>query len=123
MSGHVSRARRLLSGRCVILLMSAGTAPTPAVRSDRAVRVDRDEQACIQRSVGAAGYRDAVEPLLSIETVHGLLPVDDLVERCRAADTLVLPYRSITHSGQLELARDLGSAPSFLTSHGVRPTS
>jgi hypothetical protein len=34
--------------------------------------------------------------------------VAELVERCQHATALVMPYHRITHSGQLELARDLG---------------
>lgn len=49
-----------------------------------------------------------VEPGLIVETTAGVLSPSELVDRCREAAVLVMPYRSITHSGQLELARDLG---------------
>lgn len=48
------------------------------------------------------------EPDLTVETTAGMLSQSELVNRCQAADVLVMPYRGITHSGQLELARDLG---------------
>lgn len=47
-------------------------------------------------------------PDLTVETTAGVLSPDELVDRCQEAAVLVMPYRSITHSGQLELARDLG---------------
>lgn len=50
----------------------------------------------------------AASPGLSVETVDRVLSDDELVTRCQVASVLVMPYRSITHSGQLELARDLG---------------
>lgn len=52
----------------------------------------------------------ASEPDLIVETSPHVLSPAELTERCRHARVLVLPYRSITHSGQLELARDLGIA-------------
>jgi glycosyltransferase involved in cell wall biosynthesis len=59
------------------------------------------------------------EPGLIIEMSDHMLSPDELVERSRSA-MLVLPYRAITHSGQLELARDLGVpvlAPDVPTVH------
>lgn len=59
------------------------------------------------------------EPGLIIERVDRMLSSAELVKRCQAA-VLVLPYRAITHSGQLELARDLGLplvAPDVPTLH------
>jgi hypothetical protein len=49
-----------------------------------------------------------VEPDLTVETTARVLSPGELVDRCQQATALVMPYRSITHSGQLELARDLG---------------
>lgn len=50
----------------------------------------------------------STEPDLTVEIITGVLPVGELVERCQHATALVMPYDRITHSGQLELARDLG---------------
>lgn len=47
-------------------------------------------------------------PEVTITTRPDVMPPDDLVSWCRPASLLVLPYSTITHSGQLELARDLG---------------
>lgn len=77
---------------------------------------DRPALSIVLRSVGRADrdrYRDELDELMStpdvaIELVDRVLTSDELVDRCRDATALVLPYRSITHSGQLELARDLG---------------
>ncbi|MGH3628745.1 MAG: glycosyltransferase [Sciscionella sp.] len=49
-----------------------------------------------------------IEPDLMVETTAGVLSPSELVDKCRQATVLVMPYRSIAHSGQLELARDLG---------------
>jgi hypothetical protein len=48
------------------------------------------------------------EPDLTVETTTGVLSVGELVGCCQHATALVMPYHRITHSGQLELARDLG---------------
>lgn len=48
------------------------------------------------------------EPDLHLEFSDGLLDDADLARWLAAAHALVLPYTRITHSGQLELARDLG---------------
>jgi len=45
---------------------------------------------------------------LQVTTTGRMLPDPDLVRALTPATTLVLPYQPITHSGQLELARDLG---------------
>lgn len=74
----------------------------------------------VLRSVGSADrerYRAeliklqkaaAENPDLSVEIIDRMLSQQELVDRCLKVDALILPYRSITHSGQLELARDLG---------------
>lgn len=49
-----------------------------------------------------------VEPDLAVEMTDRMFSPSDLVNMCPRATVLVIPYRSITHSGQLELARDLG---------------
>jgi glycosyltransferase involved in cell wall biosynthesis len=79
---------------------------------------DRPPLSIVLRSVGPADrerYRieldelaAADEPGLSVELIDRVLSPAELVDRCRVASALVLPYRSVTHSGQLELARDLG---------------
>lgn len=48
------------------------------------------------------------EPDLPITTTADVVPPGELASWCRRASVLVLPYTRITHSGQLELARDLG---------------
>lgn len=48
------------------------------------------------------------EPALTITTAHGMVASDVLAFWCQRSAVLALPYRRITHSGQLELARDLG---------------
>lgn len=50
------------------------------------------------------------EPALHLTVVDRMLTVDELVAHCGRGDVLALPYDSVTHSGQLELARDLGLA-------------
>lgn len=60
------------------------------------------------------------EPGLTITTAEEVLAPDELASWCRRSTVLVLPYRRITHSGQLELARDLGLralAPDVPTLH------
>ncbi|MGH3624926.1 MAG: hypothetical protein ACRDQ5_24565 [Sciscionella sp.] len=44
---------------------------------------------------------------LTVTMTPDVMPPDELVSWCRLASVLVLPYPSVTHSGQLELARDL----------------
>ncbi|MQA09321.1 MAG: hypothetical protein GEU98_12380 [Pseudonocardiaceae bacterium] len=51
---------------------------------------------------------ERADPELTITTTPDVMPPDDLVSWCRPVSVLVLPYTKITHSGQLELARDLG---------------
>ncbi|WP_432943317.1 hypothetical protein ACQPXM_40635 [Kribbella sp. CA-253562] len=99
----------LRPNRCLVALVRAW-----------ALLPDRPRLSVVLRSVGAADReRSAAElaeldraaeeyPELSVEVVDRVLSDEELVERCQDASTLVLPYRSITHSGQLELARDLG---------------
>lgn len=72
------------------------------------------------RSVTAADYErdgDLLELLktiaradgrLSLTVAHTMLADDHLVDWLTNASALVLPYSHITHSGQLELARDIG---------------
>lgn len=72
------------------------------------------------RSVTAADYErdgDLLDDLkaiaraddrLSLTISHTMLADDHLVEWLTNASALVLPYSHITHSGQLELARDIG---------------
>lgn len=60
------------------------------------------------------------EPELTITTTMEMLTPSELVSWCQRSKILVLPYRWITHSGQLELARDLGLrvlAPEVPTLH------
>lgn len=45
---------------------------------------------------------------LSLTIAHTMLADDHLVDWLANASALVLPYSQITHSGQLELARDIG---------------
>lgn len=47
---------------------------------------------------------------LTVETTTGVLSPADLVDVCQQTTALVMPYRTITHSGQLEFSRDLGIA-------------
>jgi glycosyltransferase involved in cell wall biosynthesis len=61
-----------------------------------------------------------VEPDLTVETIAGVLSPSELVDRCQEAAVLVMPYRSITHSGQLELSRDLGLTAVVPDTHTVR---
>jgi len=93
---------------------------TVMVAGWRQLPVKRPALHVVLRSIGAADRQRyareltalaaaaAAEPLLSVETVDRLLSMDELAQRCQHARTLILPYRSITHSGQLELARDMG---------------
>ncbi|MGH8886999.1 MAG: glycosyltransferase [Egibacteraceae bacterium] len=63
------------------------------------------------RHVLAGLHRQADElPGLTLDTATRMIPASELVTWCRQSAVLVLPYRTITHSGQLELARDLGLA-------------
>lgn len=89
------------------------------VRAWRTLPVPRVPLRILIRSVGLPDrqrYADELafltgtagsEPDLTVRTVDGLLPQDQLLAACREAGALVMPYRNITHSGQLELARDL----------------
>lgn len=55
---------------------------------------------------------------LRLRTVDRMLSEPEITELLADCRTLVLPYKTITHSGQLELARDLGLgvlAPAFPT--------
>lgn len=49
-----------------------------------------------------------IEPGLTITTTAEVVPPAELAFWCQRSAVLALPYRRITHSGQLELARDLG---------------
>jgi hypothetical protein len=49
-----------------------------------------------------------IEPDFDLTAHHTMLPTHELVAWVGNAAILVLPYHQITHSGQLELARDLG---------------
>lgn len=48
------------------------------------------------------------EPALEVVVRPDFVPADELVRWLAPARALVLPYRQVTHSGQLELACDLG---------------
>jgi glycosyltransferase involved in cell wall biosynthesis len=90
------------------------------VRSWRLLDATRPPLRILLRSLGSADkqrYADELaeldalaitEPDLVVSTSAGVLSHEELVNWCREAHALVMPYRSITHSGQLELARDLG---------------
>lgn len=88
----------------------------------RRLRAPRPPLRLLLRSVGAADevrYRHVLAglrrqadelPGLTLDVVTGMVPPRELITWCRQSAVLVLPYRTITHSGQLELARDLGLA-------------
>jgi glycosyltransferase involved in cell wall biosynthesis len=90
------------------------------VRAWRQLPSARPSLRVLLRSLGAADQQRyaseldelagiaQVESGLTIETTAGVLSPAELVDRCHRSRVLVMPYRSITHSGQLELARDLG---------------
>ncbi len=91
------------------------------VRAWRRLRAPRPPLRLLVRSVDAADevrYRHVLArlrrrqadelPGLTLDITTGMVPAADLVAWCRQSAVLVLPYRTITHSGQLELARDLG---------------
>lgn len=90
------------------------------VRAWRRLPASRPPLRVLIRSLGAPDRRRyaselaelaaaaRAEPDLTVETTDGILSTDELVDRCHDAAALVMAYRSITHSGQLELARDLG---------------
>lgn len=50
------------------------------------------------------------EPDCTVTVAGSMVAPADLIEWCTQGSVLALPYRHITHSGQLELARDLGLA-------------
>ncbi|MGH3504122.1 MAG: glycosyltransferase [Nocardioidaceae bacterium] len=50
----------------------------------------------------------AVEPAMDLEIMPDFVPAQRLVRWLALAGALVLPYLRVTHSGQLELACDLG---------------
>lgn len=52
----------------------------------------------------------SAEADLDLRVTSGFVSEEELVEWLAPASVLVLPYRSVTHSGQLELGRDLGLA-------------
>lgn len=65
------------------------------------------------------------DPRLHLTVAHTMLGDDDLVDWLTGASALVLPYSHITHSGQLELARDIGLpviAPDIASLHGQLTT-
>ncbi|MGH8901886.1 MAG: glycosyltransferase [Egibacteraceae bacterium] len=92
------------------------------VRAWRRLRAPRPPLRLLLRSVGAADevrYRHVLAELrrlaeelpgLTLDIVTGMVPARELVAWCRQSAVLVLPYRTITHSGQLELTRDVGLA-------------
>lgn len=93
---------------------------TALVRAWHQLPAARPPLRVVLRSVGTADRHryaadlaqlaevSAAEPLLSVETLDRIMSTRELSQLCQVADALVLPYRSITHSGQLELARDVG---------------
>ncbi|PSK96179.1 glycosyltransferase involved in cell wall biosynthesis [Murinocardiopsis flavida] len=50
------------------------------------------------------------EPDCTVAVTDTMVAPDELATWCAQGSVLALPYRHITHSGQLELARDLGLA-------------
>ncbi|MFE6507633.1 hypothetical protein ACFVDI_05720 [Nocardioides sp. NPDC057767] len=65
------------------------------------------------------------DPRLHLTVTNTMLGDDDLVDWLTGASALVLPYSHITHSGQLELARDIGLpviAPDIASLHGQLTT-
>lgn len=92
------------------------------VRAWRRLTVDRLPLRVLLRSVGASDQQRyarelaeldeiaRVEPDLTVETTARVLSHSELLDSCQEVTALVMPYHSITHSGQLELARDLGLA-------------
>ncbi len=67
--------------------------------------VDRERYAAPLAELDRAAR---AEPELIVTTTSSVMPPDELASWCRQSSVLVLPYRRITHSGQLELARDVG---------------
>lgn len=67
--------------------------------------VDRERYAALLAELDGAAR---AEPELTVTTTASVMPPDELASWCRQSSVLVLPYRRVTHSGQLELARDLG---------------
>lgn len=86
----------------------------------RALSVSRPPLRVLVRSVGPADEaRDgalldflresaSTEKDLLVDIRPQSVPAEELCDWLAPAGTLVLPYRQITHSGQLELGRDLG---------------
>lgn len=81
---------------------------------------DRPEMKVLLRSVNRRDEERDWEVLADLErtaqtdsrfhltVTHDMVDEAGLVEWLTGASALVLPYRTVTHSGQLELARDLG---------------
>lgn len=115
-AGHPSRA----SGLVMIGALRPNRKVLPLVRAWRRLPLDRPPLHVVLRSVGQRDReRNRVEldelaaaataePGLRLTVVDRMLTAGELVAQCGRGDVLVLPYDTITHSGQLELARDTG---------------
>lgn len=68
-------------------------------------RADRKRDAALLHLLEETARTD---PRLHLTVANTMLSDDGLVDWLTGASALVLPYSHITHSGQLELARDLG---------------
>ncbi|MGY0386376.1 hypothetical protein ACWZJV_05335 [Nocardioides sp. WG-D5] len=68
-------------------------------------RADQERDAALLNLLEETARAD---PRLHLTFANTMLGDDDLVDWLTGASALVLPYSHITHSGQLELARDIG---------------
>lgn len=72
------------------------------------------------RTLSTLRTATAEQPDLDVQVRCDFVPAKELTDWLAPASALILPYRSVTHSGQLELARDLGMpvlAPDLHTLH------
>jgi glycosyltransferase involved in cell wall biosynthesis len=82
--------------------------------------VDEADRTRYSAQIADLGTAAAAHPKVSLDITEHLVTETDLIAWLTGATALILPYHAITHSGQLELAQDLGIpvlAPDLPTLH------
>lgn len=99
------RPNRDLIGLVRAWRMLPQTRPALRILVRSLTKADRQRYAAVLADLDEV--RDT-EPGFTITTTTEMVAPGELASWCQQSAVLVLPYRRVTHSGQLELARDLG---------------